>query len=669
MSDTVSNLKVRFSADTKNFKKDMESGKTAIDGFSNQAGDAFSKFASMFGVNMSAVTQGMNEAKKQASAVSAGFKGAAAGGNFLSSALKILKLALIGTGIGAIVVALGSLVTLFSRSTIWADKLAVKLAGFKAIVNVMLDRFSVLGEALIKLISLDLKGAAELARKAFSGITEEIKNEYNAAQKLKDAVLDLERRSKLYEAEKESAMTEIQRLRAIAKDKLTNDNERVKAIQKAGDLEQQISQKSLDLANEELAAALDSYDQKSKTLKLDEKGLELIERIKKGQIGSLEAQELAKELTLDDANAKETLYNLIDKIVAREKEQQSIIQTRIRIQNAENTVVQEIAQKKIASYNAEASLLKDQSDNQKLTYDERIKLIRKAADLEQQAFRTSLDNNIIDRQKYEAEIESILKDLNEKTKALSGNLKPIGTQYGDTSFKKEMKLVVNDDGVKEWKEVLTEESKKVDLQLVINADGTKEWRKVIDQDFETDKLQKFAEDHAKVANDISNVWIDATSVINESFSTLATGFGEAMGTLLSGGEGIKSLSQLVGDTMGDMAIQVGKIAIATGLAVLGIKKALESLNPAVAIAAGVALVALGTFVKNSLGSAASGSSGTYSSNAGVYDTTGTYSSSSLTTTTSEQEPITIYIKGELTGKGKELVSVIEQEVKVRNIRR
>jgi hypothetical protein len=38
----------------------------------------------------------------------------------------------------------------------------------------------------------------------------------------------------------------------------------------------------------------------------------------------------------------------------------------------------------------------------------------------------------------------------------------------------------------------------------------------------------------------------------------------------------------------NMAIQVGKIAIQVGVAVLELKKALESLNPFVAIAAGVA---------------------------------------------------------------------------------
>jgi hypothetical protein len=47
-------------------------------------------------------------------------------------------------------------------------------------------------------------------------------------------------------------------------------------------------------------------------------------------------------------------------------------------------------------------------------------------------------------------------------------------------------------------------------------------------------------------------------------------------------------------------ISVGKLAIATGIAMLGIKAALESMNPYAAIAAGIALVALGTAVKAKL---------------------------------------------------------------------
>ena len=50
----------------------------------------------------------------------------------------------------------------------------------------------------------------------------------------------------------------------------------------------------------------------------------------------------------------------------------------------------------------------------------------------------------------------------------------------------------------------------------------------------------------------------------------------------------------------DALIQFGKLAIQAGVAALGIKEALTKLGGVGAIAAGVALVALGTFVKSKL---------------------------------------------------------------------
>lgn len=85
-------------------------------------------------------------------------------------------------------------------------------------------------------------------------------------------------------------------------------------------------------------------------------------------------------------------------------------------------------------------------------------------------------------------------------------------------------------------------------------------------------------------------------------------------TLLSGGSVINSLSSVMLESVGNMAVQLGKLAIGTGIAIKGIKEALKSLNPAAAIGAGVALVALGTFVKGAAASIAEkgGSGGSYS---------------------------------------------------------
>ena len=93
-----------------------------------------------------------------------------------------------------------------------------------------------------------------------------------------------------------------------------------------------------------------------------------------------------------------------------------------------------------------------------------------------------------------------------------------------------------------------------------------------------------------------------TDIISGGLNQLATGIGEALGRAMSdGGNLAQNLSKVVLTTVGGMAVQLGKLAVSIGLAVEGIKKALKSLNPAVAIAAGIALIALGSFAKSQAG--------------------------------------------------------------------
>lgn len=87
------------------------------------------------------------------------------------------------------------------------------------------------------------------------------------------------------------------------------------------------------------------------------------------------------------------------------------------------------------------------------------------------------------------------------------------------------------------------------------------------------------------------------NIIEGALNDLAVGLGEQLGNALSGaGFNIKSFLLPVAEAV----ISFGKLAIQVGIAALGIKTALKSLNPAIAIAGGIALVALGTLVKNSL---------------------------------------------------------------------
>lgn len=88
-------------------------------------------------------------------------------------------------------------------------------------------------------------------------------------------------------------------------------------------------------------------------------------------------------------------------------------------------------------------------------------------------------------------------------------------------------------------------------------------------------------------------------IFENGLRNLATGIGEALGqAIATGGNLGQQLGVVLLGALGAVATQVGQMAIGIGIAIEGIKKALESLNPIVAIAAGVALVALGAFFKS-----------------------------------------------------------------------
>ncbi len=325
----------------------------------------------------------------------------AIGGTIL--ALGSLKIALLATGIGAFLVIIGTTVAAMMRFTVFTDAMKVELAPLAVLLNILMDRFGRFGFALIALASGRTAEGIDNLRKAFKGLGDEIEREVDMAKDLKRISIILERDAKLFEAFKEASLTFIQEQRAIGRDKLRDDQERLQAMIEAAEVQDKISKKSIEFANRELAAALDQMDAQGKMGELSAEALEFVERIRDGQIGSLEAQRIAKELTLDDAKAKETLFLVIDKIIAREKEMQSITQKNIRIIFTLNTVREQILIKQIAGLKARAKLLKLQSEDEELSIKKRVELIELAWDQEMQANLAALEGNKINNDQFEAE--------------------------------------------------------------------------------------------------------------------------------------------------------------------------------------------------------------------------------------------------------------------------
>lgn len=149
------------------------------------------------------------------------------------------------------------------------------------------------------------------------------------------------------------------------------------------------------------------------------------------------------------------------------------------------------------------------------------------------------------------------------------------------------------------------------------------------------------------------------SVLTGTLENIGAGIGNLIGDLATGGDAWGNFADMAISTFGDMAITIGKMAVSTGVATLGIKAALESLNPYVAIAAGAALIALGSAVKAGLSNVAAGN---YSASTNVASATGNYGAgSSPINTAFENREMTIKVTGTLKAEGSQLVSVIENE--------
>ncbi len=161
---------------------------------------------------------------------------------------------------------------------------------------------------------------------------------------------------------------------------------------------------------------------------------------------------------------------------------------------------------------------------------------------------------------------------------------------------------------------------------------------------------------------ITDISEQLTSVLQTLAEQTSSIVGELVGDLVTGGDAWGNFANAAISAFGQMAVTVGNMAISTGVATLGIKAALESLNGYVAIAAGAALVALGSAVKAGLSNVANGNYSASSNVASQASYTSAASSSSLY----EQSNIHVEVTGTLRAQGSQLVAVINNENKRKN---
>jgi len=127
-----------------------------------------------------------------------------------------------------------------------------------------------------------------------------------------------------------------------------------------------------------------------------------------------------------------------------------------------------------------------------------------------------------------------------------------------------------------------------------------------------DSVSKVRPELSKIEAALNDFNTSASDIINNGIANTFSGIGRAIGqSLAEGGNVFGSIAKTLLNTAGQIAVQLGEVAIGIGVSMLAIKASFS--NPFTAIAAGVALVALGSALSGLANSAVSGTgSGTSS---------------------------------------------------------
>ena len=339
----------------------------------------------------------------------------------------------------------------------------------------------------------------------------------------------------------------------------------------------------------------------------------------------------------------------------------------------------EDAQKQLDLVNTErrakASELFLQAKQEETTAQNKQKLIRQAMALENAAFsdEKKLAQERLVIHKQQVSLGEARDEQNYKTLELQGSINNINRAAADTerSYTKALNAATKE--VNAQNEAFSKYEANIKNSTLMKGKLTGTTVKSNVEISTTSKDGGFMDNINKSKEQTNALWrntndqIDKTksnfvelgSSIQSALGDMAVGTGEFLGNLMNGEGSLQGFGMMIAGVFADMAIQVGKSAILTGTAMLGIKAALEFGNPFAAIAAGIALVAFGTALKGHLSSVASGgATGSMPAAGGGqnynYDTRGNSAQASV-------QKIQVEVTGTLSASAKGLTTTLNNE--------
>ena len=459
-----------------------------------------------------------------------------------SIAMNIFKVALISTGIGVLIVALGSLVAYFTQTREGAKFIKVALAALGAEIRVLIDHFSSFGEGIFKLFTGDWKGSMAAFKSSVTGIGTELKNAGVAAAELQRQKNIMGAKARADDVEIAQMNARASRLREEARDaEMFDVKTRAKKLQDARQIYEEAYKMERELKSQKL-------------------------RIHQEQMA------LHKATTEDLETERDLKVSISELDQFRADQEKGLLREKKRVTNEIN------AQTDALIKNAEAQRRIDKEQTDKLRGQTSVEFRKNPSDT-----------------RREAELKS---DQDERNKLFDKN-----------------------------------NSKPNEVQ-------DEAWRKTKSQIKET-----------------KTAYLDLSDTVRQAAEDLAISTGEMLGNLISGQGGLQSFGDLVATSFANLAVTIGKQMIQFGMSGIALQKLI--ISPWAAVAAGIALVALGTAAKNSISSTLS-SGGTSSAISGGQNYNFDTRHMALAPVAASQKS-TVNVQGEFKISGRDLRVVLEKE--------
>ena len=352
--------------------------------------------------------------------------------------LKLLKVTLVSTGIGAFIIALGSLVSWFTKTQKGVETANKIMGALGATIDILIDRAGKLGSALVNLFTGNFKQAGEDAKGVFSGIGKEIADETKQAWKLAEVLNEIDKKEVMLSMSRAANRAEIEKLKKAADDQTLSTLERIKAAEKAADIEKRDLKIQTELAEARLANTLGFT-------KMNGEVQQLMEQIKAGDVTADEV--IGKlglsESTIEDLRAFRDQFNALQELMedsyGRQTEQQNTLNS-IRQEGADKA--KEAKQKEVeavrAAEDAMLALVKDKREQVRkeieFTYSRQIEDLRARlnteTDLTVKARQAINDQIKALEQKKAAELqklseEELQKEIDNRSKLISLQLEAV----------------------------------------------------------------------------------------------------------------------------------------------------------------------------------------------------------------------------------------------------